>query len=96
MKEEFTRMEIDRLSSLAQLYLTEEEKDNLVGEVTGIIDMLNGCDEVDTQDDISYANIVDIADLREDKIAESSSRDVLLSSAREVKDGYLVSPKVVE
>ena len=96
MKEAITRKDIDRLANLSQLYLSEEEKDNIIGEVSGIIEMLNGCDEVETSDDILYANTVDISDLREDEIRESFSRDIMLNSARGVSDGYIVSPKVVE
>ena len=96
MKEEITKTEIDRLADLSQLYLTDEEKENLVNEVSGIIDMLKGCDEVDADNCFASSNVVDVDCLRDDVIEESLSRDEMLSMANNVQDGYVVAPKVVD
>ena len=96
MREDIDLAKIDKLAMLSELSLSEDEKKSLVGEVSGIIDMLKGCDEVDTPENIAYARVVDVDCLREDIVLPSECRDTMLSSARNIEDGYVVSPKVVD
>ena len=81
-KEKITIELIDKLSDLSQLSFSEDEKELLIGEVSGIIEMLDKCDNVSVDDNTLLSREWRIADLRDDEIGESlDSADVFKNAA---------------
>ena len=95
MKEKITIDDIDRLSELSKLKFTHEEKEKLVTEVTGIIEMLNQIDQVkiDSQVEIQTQKI---NQLREDEPKEDMSSNEVFLNSNNCGNGYFVVPRVVE
>ena len=95
MKEEITIEEIVRLSELSKLSFSEEEKYILKGEIEGIIDLLNQCDNVRV-DVASDVNVQKLRNLREDEVEESMELEDVFSTTEHAHNGYFVVPKVVD
>ena len=74
---------------------TDEEKNILVHEVNGIIDMLSQCDDVDVFDDGEYKTQM-LNDLRNDESSEEMETEDVFSATIYSRNGYFVSPKVVD
>lgn len=95
-KEKITIELIDKLSDLSQLSFSEDEKELLIGEVSGIIEMLDKCDNVSVDDNTLLSREWCIADLRDDEIGESLDSADVFKNAPMTKNGYFGVPKVVE
>ena len=95
-KEKITIELIDKLSDLSQLSFSEDEKELLIGEVSGIIEMLDKCDNVSVDDNTLLSREWRIADLRDDEIGESLDSSDVFKNAPMTKNGYFGVPKVVE
>ena len=95
MENKITIETIDYLSDLSKLRFTDGEKEVLVREVNGIIDLLNECDEIDVDDnDLNKTQM--LTDLRLDEVSPEMDIDDVFSATKNAKNGYFVSPKVVD
>ena len=86
--------DIEKLAEMSGLIFSQEEKENMVTEVSGIIEMLNLCEKVKTNnknEDI----ILGLDDLRPDEIKDSFDIDISINSPSKRK-GCIVVPKVVD
>lgn len=95
MKEKISIEEIEKLADLSKLRFNDEEMQVLVNQVSDIITMLKGCDDVSTSimlDNKSQR----LRDLREDEIQEEMDLNNVLLNAPSSKNGYFVVPKVVD
>jgi len=95
MKEKITINDIDRLSHLSKLKFTQEEKEKLVGEVNGIINMLNQCDDVKIDGAID-TQMQKLSSLREDNVKEDMNTHDVFVNSNNCNNGYFVVPKVVD
>ena len=95
MEEKITIDTIDYLSDLSKLKFTDEEKNVLVREVNGIIDMLSQCEDVDVDDDGGYKTQM-LKDLRNDEVLEEMETEDVFGATIYSRNGYFVSPKVVD
>ena len=95
MKEKITINDIDRLGELSKLNFTQEEKEKLVTEVTGIIEMLNQIDDVkiDSQVEVQTQKI---NQLRDDEFKEDMLPNDVFLNSNNCNNGYFVVPKVVD
>ena len=94
-KEKITTELIDKLSQMSQLSFSDEEKEVLVGEVSGIIDMLDQCGSIKVEAS-HRGRMCSIATLREDSIQESMDSEEVFRNAPMSSNGYFGVPKVVE
>lgn len=94
-KEKITIKTIEKLSDLSKLDFSQEEKEKLLGEVSGIIEMLDKCGDVDVSDTSSFERTT-LADLREDITAQSLAEEDAFRNAHVHKNGYYGVPRVVE
>ncbi|MBQ7351547.1 MAG: Asp-tRNA(Asn)/Glu-tRNA(Gln) amidotransferase subunit GatC [Clostridia bacterium] len=94
-KEKITLEVIDKLANLSALEFTRAEKDRLVGEVSGIIDMLDQCGNVSIEN-VRSQNFLSLDKLRNDMVSIGISQEDVLSSAPEKEGEYITMPKVVE
>lgn len=96
MKNEgITLSDIDYLAGLSSLSFTDAEKKVLVGEVSSVINMINGCANASVVCKEGSETIA-LDDLRDDTVLESLNRDTLLSGAPRCENGYVVVPRAVE
>lgn len=93
-KEKITVATVDKLAHLSQLSLSAEERKRFVGEISGIVEMLDKCGEVKTGD-VKENLSSTLSDLREDVVREGLSNADALKNAPVSKQGYFGVPKVV-
>lgn len=94
-KEKITIETIEKLADFSRLDFSVDEKEKLVDEVSGIIDMLNQCAEVETGV-VSSLSCVTVEDLREDSVEPSLGKNDAFLNAPLSKNGYYGVPRVVE
>ena len=86
--------DIEKLADMSGLIFSDEEKENMVDEVSGIIEMLNLCEKVSTDNKNTEA-VLGLSDLRDDSITENFALDISINSPSKRKGCYIV-PKVVD
>ena len=86
--------EIDYLADLSGLNFSDEEKEIMQGEVSGILSMLNTCADIEVEGSISASTVL-LSDLRDDEVHRSLDKDIALSQVRECRGNYIVIPKGV-
>lgn len=87
---------IEHLCELSKLNYDEEGLRKVMGEMSDIIELMDGIKEFDLEyDDTKDNNQIRFGDTREDKAEESFPAEKLLANA-ENTDGCYVVPKVVE
>ena len=94
-KEIISVTDIEHLAELSALRFNEEEMQRMVGEVSGIIEMLNACAEVKV-DNPEEVTVIGLESLRDDESTQNLSRDVVFQNSVSNDSGYFVVPKVVE
>lgn len=95
-KEKITIEDIDKLASLSALEFSEEEKYGFLKQVIDIVDMIDECNEVETDGEYIFENAVGLDELREDEIAPSMPKELALSNAPRRHKGCFNVPKVVD
>lgn len=92
-----TRSEVLDIAHLARLEITEEELPVYADDLSGIIDLVNELQAVDTEGVAPMAHPLDMSQrLRDDEISESEQRDLYQKNAPQVKKGLYLVPKVIE
>lgn len=88
---------VAKVAKLARIYLTDEEKSRMSGQLTKIFDWMEELKQVNT-DGISEMSSVGgyILRARKDEITDGGIRDDVLANAPEKAFGCYVVPKVVE
>ena len=95
MREKISVEDIDKLSCLSKLIFTDEEKQVLVNEVDGIIDLLNQCADVEIGEEYKTA-VQSLRDLRNDEVVQGMDVKDVFSATDRCHDGYFSVPKVVD
>ena len=100
-----TQINMEALTAAARIALTEEEKNNLAGDVAAILALGHVLAEADESDSGTLShNDVPIgapeaaratAALRADEPCEGLARDTLLALAPTARDGYVTVPRVI-
>ena len=95
MREKIKLEDIDKLSSLSKLEFTDEEKQVLVNEVDGIIDLLDQCGNVEISEEYK-SPVQSLRNLRNDEVVQGLDSQDVFSATDRCHDGYFCVPKVVE
>lgn len=91
-----SKEEIDRVEKLAELNLSEQQKDDLRQDLTEILDYFEKLDELNTEDVQPLRHILDLENvLREDKLGTPLDRGTALKNAPQTHNGFFEVPKVV-
>ena len=100
---EKTEFDIERLATLSQLTLSENEKRSLGCELERMLDFVSSIAELDTQnygynessalDDLTPKNVFFT---EQNAISPVYSRDELLKNAPSVTEGYISVPRVIK
>jgi aspartyl-tRNA(Asn)/glutamyl-tRNA(Gln) amidotransferase subunit C len=95
--------DVDRVAELANLELTASEKTAMVRDLNALLDHFAQLNELDTSDVPATSQIADArhpeqgaARLRDDEVAPSLDRELVLSCAPDTDHVFFKVPKVIE
>jgi aspartyl-tRNA(Asn)/glutamyl-tRNA(Gln) amidotransferase subunit C len=92
-----TRDDIAGISHLARLELDDAELPDYEKKMSGILELMDQLQSVDTADVKPMAHPLDMSQrLRPDMVTESDQRDLFQQNARDVEQGLYTVPKVIE
>ncbi len=84
-------IDIEKLSLLAKLQLSEEEKASLENDLKRIVTLAD--DLLPVENEILFHGDAEFIELREDTEGKSLSRDNALKNAPETFEGFIAVPK---
>lgn len=91
-----TREDVEHISWLASIKITDEEKEKFVDQFNSILDYFHQLDEVDTEGIEPTYRVVDLANVfREDVACKSLTQEEALKNAPRRENGYFKSPRIV-
>jgi aspartyl-tRNA(Asn)/glutamyl-tRNA(Gln) amidotransferase subunit C len=95
-----TKRDVEKIANLANLELTDEEKElftNQLGAIVGYVEQLNELDTADVPP-MAHAGVDERVDYaqREDLVLESVGQNVALANAPDPNRGHFRVPKVIE
>lgn len=95
-----TKADVEKIAALANLELTEEEKEMFTAQLAAIVAYVEKLNELDTADvpPMAHAGADEKADyaLREDIVEEGLGQATALQNAPDPCHGYFRVPKVIE
>lgn len=91
-----TRQEVERVSLLARLHLTEAELDTMTAQLAQVIDYVTQLAELNTQDVRPMAHAVEVSNVfRADQVQPSLERAAALANAPSHDDQFYLVPAVL-
>jgi aspartyl-tRNA(Asn)/glutamyl-tRNA(Gln) amidotransferase subunit C len=88
---------VRKVASLARIREPEDKLDALAAELSGIMAWIEQLNEVDTDGVEPMTSAVAAKlPLREDVVTEGGDAEAILANAPKRRDGFFVTPKVVE
>lgn len=91
-----TIKDVEHISWLASIRISEEEKEELVAQFNTILEYFQQMDEVDTEGVEPTYRVVDLANVfRDDVPQDSLSQEEALRNAPRKEEGYFRSPRIV-
>jgi len=95
---EFTKDDLDSLSKLAMLNLSDEEKEKLIPQLNEIIKYFKKLNDLDTKNIKPITHPIEGLKnvFREDIPKESLTNEEALKNAQHKKDGYFKAPRILK
>lgn len=88
---------VKHVEDLAELSLTESEREELTEDLADIIDYVNQLQELDTEDVKPLRHILEVQNiLREDEEREKLPTNEVFKNAPERKDNFFQVPPVID
>ena len=88
---------VANIARLARIFVAEEKRQALAGELSNILGWVEQLGEVDTDDVAPMTSVVEMRlPERDDVITDGDCRDDVLANAPETEAGFYVVPKVIE
>ena len=92
-----TLKDVDIVATLARLYFTEKEKEELLVTLNSILKYFDKLSEIDTENIEPLTHILPVQNvMREDEVQESLDVETALMNAPKHNRGHFVIPKVIE
>lgn len=89
-KTKVTKEDIEHVSELIMVKLTDEEKAKLPSQLVSVLEYVGVIDEIDTKDTKETHHVTGLQDvLDEDVVRPSLTQQESLSNAIETEDGYV-------
>ena len=89
--------DVRKVAHLARLAMTEAEIESARTQLSGIFDLIAEMQAVDTKGIEPMSHAQDVSQrLREDKVTETSQRELFQSIAPQVEAGLYLVPQVIE
>ncbi len=95
-----TRTEVEKIAKLANLELTDEEKESFSGQLAAIVEYIDQLNEVDTSavkpwQTRSAGEAISSHASREDAVEPSLGHEKALEQAPESDEGHFIVPRVI-
>ena len=91
-----TREDVEHISWLASIKISDEEKEKFVDQFNSILEYFHQLDEVDTEGIEPTYRVVDLANVfRDDVACKSLTQEEALKNAPKTENGYFKSPRIV-
>ncbi|RMF14057.1 MAG: Asp-tRNA(Asn)/Glu-tRNA(Gln) amidotransferase subunit GatC [Alphaproteobacteria bacterium] len=88
---------VERIARLARIRIEDDQRDALVGELSGILSWVEQLRAIDTDGVAPMTSAVAHGlHWRADKVTDGDIRDKVLANAPLVIEGYFAVPKVIE
>ena len=89
---------LSKLENLSHLYIDEDKKDEVISQLTDILQYVENLNELDTSNLDSYFSTLDGGTpLREDIVVKSTEvSKSILEHAPEAKDDFFIVPAIIE
>lgn len=88
--------EIEHLSWLARIELTEEEKEKFEKQLGSILEFFSVLDDADVEDVEPTHHVIGITNVfRDDEVEESLPQEAVLRNAPKREDGYFKGPRIL-
>ncbi|GAB6093597.1 Asp-tRNA(Asn)/Glu-tRNA(Gln) amidotransferase subunit GatC [Furfurilactobacillus curtus] len=95
--EPISREEVEHVAELAKLSLTDEQAQKFTSQLDEIIEMIEGLNEVNTDEVAPTTNMADAtAILREDVAVNAHQKAALLAEAPDTEDGFIKVPAIID
>ena len=92
-----TRAEVEHVSRLARLALTDQELDSLTGEMDEILDYVGQLNTLDADDIVPTSHAVPMANaFRDDQVRPGFTPQQALSNAPDAAENAFRVPRVIE
>jgi len=89
--------QVEHVADLAQLALTDEEKERFSEQLSSILEYAERLQALDTGDIPPTASVLPLKNvMREDEVRPSLPREEAMQNAPDQSDGYFVVPVVLE
>jgi aspartyl-tRNA(Asn)/glutamyl-tRNA(Gln) amidotransferase subunit C len=89
--------DVKRAASLARLEISDAESQRILGQLSGVFELIAKMESVDTEGVEPMAHAQDVmARLRQDVVTESDKRELFQSIAPAVEANLYLVPKVIE
>ena len=86
---------LEKLAWLVKIKLEENEKEEFLNQLNKILEAFKIIDELSLENIEPTYHVMEIVNVfREDEVRSSLSQEEALSTAKKVKDGYFVAPKI--
>jgi aspartyl-tRNA(Asn)/glutamyl-tRNA(Gln) amidotransferase subunit C len=93
----FVQSDVEKIAHLARLAVTDEEAQELTGDLSRILDLVAQMEQVDTSSVEPMAHPLNMNQrLREDRVTEENNRELYQSVAPSTENGLYLVPKVIE
>lgn len=93
----FSIEDAKNLAKLSRLEFSDDELKNFLSEFDSILEQVSLIDQVDVFGvDFKSKDIVEVQDIRSDKVVETFSQQQVLQNAPEKKDGAFLVPLTVD
>jgi aspartyl-tRNA(Asn)/glutamyl-tRNA(Gln) amidotransferase subunit C len=92
-----TKQEVEHVAKLARLELSEQEKEKLTEQLSGILTYVETLNSVDTKGVEPTSHVLDIKNVMRDDVARPSlPQERALANAPEKAAGHYKVPKIIE
>ena len=88
--------EIKRLEKLSALRSDDNKLKSLAKDFSQIFEFVEQIKNAEIDEQIEFARVLDISELRPDEIKQSMTQEEILANAPEKGEGAFVVPKVVD
>jgi aspartyl-tRNA(Asn)/glutamyl-tRNA(Gln) amidotransferase subunit C len=92
-----SKKDVEYVAELARLSFTEDEKEELIGDLNSVLGYIEKLNELDTKDTDIIVNPYYIENkFREDEIEPSLELKTVLNNAPQRLEEYVIVPKIIE
>ncbi len=87
--------EVERVSSLASIQLSKEEKEGLEEDMENILDWFSRLDEIETEDLEPAFHPIELKnEMREDEVEETLDEDEVFQNTENEEEGFFKGPSI--